>query len=284
MMKKSIALLFTLIFITVILAIVGSIVAIYNSISQNNFEKSISQNNMLIIDIKSALDNIVNDVNSSNLNMLFNTFPISNKDGSFRELIQIKPLLDKINLNEYKNSKKKKYIDFFLDNVLNFYNVKEPLFFKALILDTLDNDVKERAANSEMKLKYPFFKNGRIYNFKHFQEILDYYVKMTDDKNIYNIPWKDLIFFSKEDTIIDCNLINEKVAKFLGLIYKGELNCKSLNRKENFDIIKSLDIISFKKANSYLVDINISYSFTNINMVYDLKRERMKNIRSNSLY
>jgi hypothetical protein len=281
-MRKSIALLLTLIFITIVLGIVGSIIGIYKKLSENNFAKEMSQNSILIMNIKSILDNIINDINESKI--LYNTFPISNKDGSFRAIIKIKPLLDKVDINEYLI--KEKYIDRFLDNILEFYQVNDPLFFKALIKDTIDTDDIERVANSEIKLKNSFFKNGKIYNYAHFKKILDYYVNITKDDSVYNIPWKNLIWFGNKSNIIDCDIINNKVAKFLGLIYNEEyLGCKELKAyEENKEILQKLSIIPFDKKRSYLVDVEISYNDVKLDIFYDINKKRIENIKSNFLY
>jgi hypothetical protein len=283
-MRKSIALFLTLIFMIIILAIVSSIIGIYKKISKSDFEKDISQNSILIIDVKSILDNAINDINKSDLKKIYNTFSISNKDGNFRAIIKIKPLLDKININEYFDKNKKKYISIFLDNLLDYYQIKDPVFFKSLIEDTLDTDDIERVGDSEIKLKNKFFKNGRIYNYKHFKEILDYYVKYTEDNSVYKIPWNSLIWFGDKKSIIDCDIINKNVAKFLGLVFDEKLNCKTLQREENKEILNKLSIISFNKNISYLVDIEINYSNQNLKIYYDINKKRIKNIKSDFLY
>jgi hypothetical protein len=283
-LRKSIALLLTLIFITIVLGIVGGIIGIYKKLSKSNFEKEISQNSILIRDIKNILDNIVNDINDTKI--LYNTFPITNKDGSFRALIKIKPLLDKVDINEYLNKEKEKYIDRFLDNILEYYQVNDPLFFKALLKDTIDKDDIERIANSEIKLKNSFFKNGKIYNYSHFKKILDYYAKITKDESVYNIPWKSLIYFGDKESIIDCDIINNKVAKFLGLIYNEEyLGCKELKAyEENKKILQKLSIIPFNKKISYLVNVEIDYNDVKLNIFYNINKKRIENIKSNFLY
>jgi hypothetical protein len=154
-----------------------------------------------------------------------------------------------------------------------------------LILDTLDNDDIERVSNSEIRIKNRFFKNGRIYNFLHFKQILDYYFKYTDDDYIYKIPWKKLIWFGNKKSIIDCNIINRDVAKFLGLIFESNLECKTLNEiSENKDILKKLSIIPFNKKISYLIDIEINYSKQKMDIYYDINKKRIENIKSNFLY
>jgi hypothetical protein len=283
-LRKSIALFLTLIFITVILAIVGSIIGIYKKISKNNFERDISQNSVLIMNVKNILDNVVKDLNKSNIKKIYNSFPVINRDGDFKVLITIKPLLDKININEYFDKNKKKYISLFLDNILDYYQIKDPIFFKALIEDTLDKDDIERVGNSEIRLKDKFFKNGKIYNYEHFKKILDYYAKYSEDKNIYKIPWKNLIWFGNKKSIIDCDIINKNVAKFLGLVFDGKLGCKELKREENKEILNKFSIISFNKNISYLVDVEINYTNQNLDIYYDINKKRIEHITSSFLY
>jgi hypothetical protein len=270
---------------TIVLGIVAAIINIYKNISKNYFEKDISQKSVLIMNIKSILDGFIKDINESDIKEIYNTFFIKNKDGSFKVLIQIKPLLDKININEYLNKNKKKYIDMYLNNILEFYQIQDPVFFKALILDTLDNDFIERVGNSEIKLQNKFFKNGKIYNYSHFKQILDYYVKFTEDNNIYKIPWKKLIWFGNVDNIIDCDILNKDVAKFLGLNFEENIGCKELkNKPENKDILKNLSIIPFNKSTPYLVDIKIKYFKENLEIFYDINEKRIEYIKSNFLY
>jgi hypothetical protein len=231
-LRKSIALFLTLVFITITLGIIGVIINIYKEISKNNFEKVISQNSVLIMNIKSVLDNVVKDINGSDIKNIYGTFPVTNKDGSFRLLVEIKPLLDKININEYLNKNKKKYIDTFLDNILEYYQIKDPVFFKSLILDTLDRDDVERVGDSEIRLEDKFFINGKILNYSHFKRILDYYVKYTEDKDIYKIPWEQLIWFGENKSIIDCDIINKNVVKFLGLVFDEDLSLSLIHISE----------------------------------------------------
>ena len=285
-MRRSIALFLTLIFLTILLGIVGSIIGIYKKISKNSFEKDMSQNSILIKNIAFVLNNISKDINGSDVNKLYQTFFISSSNGDFRVVIKVKPLLDKVDINTYKDKTKEKYIDMFLDNILEFYQIKDPVLFKSLIKDTLDTDNIERVEGSEIRLYNPFFKNGKIYNFKHFEEILDYYVKLTNDKEIYKIPWKDLIWFGNGKSIIDCNIINKKVAKFLGLMFdEDNLNCKALESyEENKDILDKLDIIPFTRKNPYFIEITVNYNNQKLNILYNLVKKRIENIESNYLY
>ena len=280
-MKKAIALFLTLIFITAIMAILGGIFAVYQKFTKDKFYKNISQNSILIQNTKSILKTILKDINQSKIQYILNTFPISSKDGNFRALIKITPLLNRVDINEInKNSLIKKY----LENILEYYQTVDPIFFENLILDTIDKDKKERSGGSEIILKNPFFKEGKIYNYSHFKEILDYYVKFTNDKSVYKIPWQKLIFFGNGNSVIDCNIMNKNVAKFLELKFNN-ISCKNLKSfKENSQIMQKLNIIAFNKNINYPIKINILYSDENLTLIYDINKQRIENIKSNILY
>ena len=281
-MKKAVALLLTLIFITAILAIIGGIFSIYQKFTKDTFYKNISQNSMLINNVKSILDNLSKDINGSSIKLIFTTIPVSSKDGDFRALITIKPMFNRVDINEIN---KNNYIKKYLENILEYYQVADPLFFEDLILDTIDLDKKERVGGSEIILKNPFFKQGKIYNYAHFKEILDYYVKIMDDKSVYKIPWKKLFIFGNGNSIIDCNLINKDVAKFLGLEHNENINCKSLkNFPENKKIMQNFSIMPFNKKIDYLIRVNILYNEENLSFVYNINKKRIENIKNNILY
>ena len=281
-MRKSIALFLVLIFVTVIIGIIGGIFTVYKEFSKDTFYKDISQNSVLIENVKSVLDEISKDINGSDIKNLFHTFPISSKDGNFRALITIKPVFNRVDINEVS---KNKYALKYLENILNYYQVGDPLFFEDLVLDTIDLDKKERVGGSEIVLQKPFFKQGKIYNYKHFKEILDYYVKFTNDKSVYKIPWQKFFIFGNGNSIIDCDLISKQVAKFLGLEYTNEISCKGLKEIENNKkIMQSLSIIPFNKKISYLIKIDIKYENEYLSFIYDINKKRIENITNTILY
>ena len=271
-MKRSIALLITLSFIIVVVLIVGKILNIYEKISNTGFEKSISQNSVLIKDIKKNLKDILKDINSSkDLKNIFVTLPVSMDD--FRGVVTIRPLSDKLNLNLYKDKTKRKYIDIFLQNLFDYYNVADFYYFKNLLLDTFDSDNIERDSFTEIKNYDYTFNNGNIYSFNQFKKILIQYINYTNDKNILKIPWQKLIYFSDESTIIDCENMNKKFLKFYGIN-----NCKEKN-----DIANALDIISYEKNRSYLIEIDVNYTLDNLKIVYNLNTKKAV-VENNPLY
>ena len=281
-MKKSVALFLTLVFVISVIIIIGSVFALYEKFSDNTFYKKISQNSVIIRDINKSLFKLSDKINEKNIKYIFTSFLISSNDGNFRALITIIPLTNRVNINEvYKNRYAKKY----LQNILEYYQVLDPIFLENLILDTIDLDKNERLGGSEIVLKNPFFKQGKIYNYTHLKQILDYYFNITKDKKIYKIPWRKLFVFGYDSSIIDCNLISKDSAKFLGLHFNSALSCKSLNEyEENKKIMQNLNIISYNKNVSYPILINVKYDTEELNITYDLNQKRIKDIKSNILY
>jgi len=278
-MKKSIALLSVLLFMIILFGILNTIFLIYNNYSKDNFSNIINQNSELISNIKNILKKI--DINSTkNLKTILTSVPFSSKDGNFRGIVKINLLSDRINLNEYlKNNKINSSIDYVLDKIFEKYEIADPLFLKSLILDTLDNDNKERNAYSEIKLFDKTFPNGYI-NKKIFKIILNYYVKKTDDKNVYKIPWNKFFIFLNIHTPIYCEFINKNLFNLF-----DEDNCKELEKTK---IANGLDIISFNKNKTLIIGLNILYMLNNqkekLNVIYDVHNKKVISIESNPLY
>jgi len=284
-LRKSIALLSALLFISIIIVIINSIYNIYTKFNeQNTIYKNITQNSLLIKDIKKFLSNVSDDINSSDdLDLLFSSFMLNINNTKLN--ITISPVFDKININEIALKKTKPFIKQYLLNILSTYNIKDPEYFIDLILDTIDSDKEERNAYSEIKLIDPSFPNGKIYSFKHFKKILKFYAHERRDEDIFKIPWKKLIYFGdKKIYPIDCKRINKNIATFLGLVFE-EYSCKEiLNYDENKKLIKNLDIISFNKKTPYFIKVTIHYDTENFKLIYDINSKKVIDLEYYPLY
>jgi len=281
-MKKSIALFSVLLFMIILFGILNMIFLIYQNSLKDNFANIINQNSELISNVKNILKKI--DINSTNeLKTILTTFPFSSKDGYFRGIVKINLLSNRINLNEYlKNNKINPSIDYILDKIFEKYEIADPVFLKSLILDTLDKDISERNADSEIKLFDKTFPNGYL-NKKILNKLLKYYVNKTGDKNVYKIPWDKFFIFLNGHTPIYCEFMNKKMFNLLEI----STNCKKIG--EN-NLSKSLDIISFDNNNkkTLIIDLNILYVLNNqnenLNIIYDLYKKKVISIESSVLY
>jgi len=266
-MKKAVVLLIVLGFIIVIISISTILLKIYDKYSSSSYQY-ISQDSLFIKNTKNILIKYLKDKNIYKL--INKTYPIMINQ-SLNLQIKISPILNKFNINNYiENNKTNIYIDDTLNNILEYYEILDPLYFKNILLDTIDNDTISRDKNSEIINTNPYFQNGAIYNYKHFQMILNYYYKQTKDKNIYKIPWKQYIFFGeKKKYILDCNLINKNLAHFMGLKFKNDIiSCKNLITTK---ISQAFNVHSFDKNKSYLLNIEINYKKNDINLTFDTK-------------
>ncbi|MEO1927773.1 MAG: hypothetical protein ABGX26_03710 [Nautiliaceae bacterium] len=273
-MRKSIALLITLMFLFIVISILGFIL---NTTQKSLKTNNIPQENLLI---KNSIE-LLNSIKLKTLKQtkeIFKTFPIQSKKGDLKAIIEISPIFNKPDINAYLFKKKiNPLIDTYLTNILETYDIKDPIFFKNIILDTLDKDSLEREADSEIILQNNLFQNGKIYNKKHFLQILNYYVQKTNDKNILKIPWDNLIFFGNgENNSLTCEFLNKDVKKYLNIT---DLKCDKKN---------NLDIINFKNQNSFWVLIKIEYIYHNIQnkirVTYDIRKKKVINIEANPLY
>ena len=283
-MKKSIALFIVLSFLIILMTLLSSIFLIYKKYSKSN-ENIYNQTSVMINNIVNSLNNL--DINSSEeLKKMFTSFPFSSSNGDFRGVITIKPLFNKINLNEYlQNNKINPTIDMFLNNLLETYNVADPLFFKDLILDSLDLDTNERMGYSEIILENKNFKNGSL-TFKKFKYLLKYYAEKRDDKSVFHIPWKNLIFFANINTPLVCDFVDKNLTEFLGV--ENDL-CKIVNKSNQVEKkLKFLDIIPFAKNIEFWIKINVNYVLRNKNnkftVIYDINNKKVISIESYPVY
>ncbi|NPA56091.1 MAG: hypothetical protein GXO40_06975 [Epsilonproteobacteria bacterium] len=261
-MKKAVALIITLVFVTFFIHKIAQFLQDYRQYTQDTYHY-VLQDRLIIKDIKQILSSI--DIDANTLDYLFQTYPISSKNDNFKLRVCITPLSDKLNINELALIPQKKAIIQYLTNVLNFYHVYDPQYFIDLLLDTIDKDTQERNPPSEIALYDKTFLNGKIYNYKHFAKILDFYAKNREDKRIYLVKWRDLIYFGdKRKYMIDAN--REHISKFM-------------DYDEKFQQI--LDIIPFDKKTSYLIKISVNGY---IEIIYDIYTKRIVDIADNILY
>jgi len=286
-LRKSIALFITLLFLLAVIVVLNKIL----NTKTTSFGKIISENSLIVKNTLDTLKEIKKNINKSDdLDNIFTTFPLSNNDGTFRAVINIKPVFDKIDINALlQKGKINPYIENYLENILSYYKIEDPEYLKDLILDTIDTDLEEREAYSEIANENPYFQNGKIYGVDQLNAINRTYFKKTDDKNVFQIPWEEYFYFGDGKIhMLDCERMDTQTAKFLSLNVEEQTDCETISTKENNETIKNLNIIPYDKNQSYWVEVNINYIFDDVNstlkITYDLNNKKVINIESNPVY
>lgn len=183
-------------------------------INDNNEIRLLAQSNRLLLDSKKIVKEALKDINSTEaLEFLFlKPFVIPNQD--FTLSFSFFPLDNGLNINKLlANSKRNEEFITIFENILISYNVLDAQFLTDLVLDTLDADETERSYGSEIILQNKFFTNGKIYSKEHFDQIINHYVQIKDDKNIYKIDWRKYIRFDEDN--IDINFASIELLKIL---------------------------------------------------------------------
>lgn len=242
-------------------------------------EKFFVTRSIILSDISNALEEKSKHIeNSEDLENFFVTLPpmISPKKDVYID-ISLKPMFDKVNINNliFQNEQDK-YLTQFIFNIAHKYNLSNPNMFLSLLLDTIDEDKQERSAFSEIALTNRDFRNGAIFNFSHLQYILDVYYEQSRDNSVFNIPWKDLVFFGSKDSryMIDCERVSNEILELLG--FKGESNdsCELVQKDENKALAKALSVEKFSKKKNYFIGVNIEIKKQNetqhFELIYDL--------------
>lgn len=285
-MKKGIALLITIGFIVVLTALIAYIFTLSNRAFEevNSVEKR-DQSQVLFSDVKKILDSYVGEIEDDKdfSNFLSGTPPFyDSKSGLWLE-VEIKPLSDKININSILvNKKVNKNIVLFLQNICETYNILDPNFFISLILDSIDEDSVEREALSEISLHKINYSNGSIYDKSQFKVLENYYADVVQDKNIFSVPWGQLIYFGGKDLgMVDCDRMSKELIFLLGLDSENFTGCSDLNSsKENREIAIKYNLKKFSKENNYDILVKIYYQINSIkdraSFIYDMKTKRVK--------
>jgi len=287
-MKKAIALMIVISFITIIMGLLVSIYTIYDKFSNSTFSNTISEDSVLIEDVTTILNRLTKQVTDDDaVKIVCRNYKNIILNENIKVDINIKPLFDRLNINKF--NEKNKGMDLFFDNVFEIYGIEDGDYFKSILLDTLDYDEKERGFDTEIKLYNPYFQDGAIYNYKQFKMILDWYFKHTKDKKIFLVPWKKLFFFKNIHiySFLDCNLLNKEIVKILG-IETDNISCDNIKSNINEIFIKKLAIMPFQKKSNFLIRVNIKYilkgSKSEISFIYNIKTKKVLDSEKYPIY
>jgi len=283
MKKKAIILLITIGFITLMSALILVSVSIFER-SFSNVQNLEDRNrfNVLFSDIVAILNKKVKDIKSSeDLDNFLGVYPpFSDSKSNLYVSIEIEPKVNRININNlYYKHKPDFIIKAFLERLFLRYDVADGDLLYRLFLDTIDNDESERGAQTEIVLKDFDFRNGKIENKKHLDKILDYYVSLTGDKSVKNIPWDRLIFFGPRDKkyILDCDRMPMELVEVL-FGERMNITCQDIKKMG----ISAFNYSPFKKGVDYPVTCRVSFLFgekeQKVEFDYDIKTHKVSNI------
>jgi hypothetical protein len=296
-LRKAIALLVTLAFVTAIISLVGISAALFNSaftkVSQKQF---IVQSDIFFRDIKTILKTNVGDINDSDelYFLLALPFGISDKENDIVVDIGFSSDSSKVNINKMMDANKTVVPAYAqsLDSLMISYNVIDRAFLNALILDTIDSDKEERIFGSEIALEDRFFTNSSIVDMVHFKKILDYYKKVREDPSVDKIPWDKIISFNNSE--IDFNYVTseafsfmlstrtlESLQPFAGLGQKKELYASFDDLRlsvEEQDILKKFGVVFFSPSVLCKADMKIGNQQGTLSFAYNFKTKEASNL------
>ncbi len=286
-MKKGIALLITIGFIVILTSLIAYIFTLSNrAFDEVNNVKKRDQSAVLCSDVKKLLDSYASEIEDDKdfSTFLLGTPPFYDDRSGLGLEVEIKPLSDKININSILINKKiNKNLVQFLQKICETYNILDPSFFIALVLDSIDQDSVEREALSEISLHEVKYSNGSIYNKTQFEILENYYADVVQDKNIFNVPWNQLIYFGgKNSSIVDCDRMSKEITFLLGLDSENFTGCSDLNSsKEDKEIAMKYNLKKFSKENNYDILVKMYYQVNSIkdraSFIYDMKTKKVSN-------
>ncbi|HEX5623517.1 MAG TPA: hypothetical protein VFX57_03640 [Sulfuricurvum sp.] len=143
--------------------------------------------------------------------------PLSSRssDGRFTLDISLHSALGVFNINKIANTDgiSKDPFAALLPALFARYPIAAPNTFINILLDTIDTDISEREAGSEIVALFPDFHNGSIENVTQFEQIIARYLALTKDTQILNVPWERLIGF--EGDKIDINYATPDIVSII---------------------------------------------------------------------
>jgi len=214
--RPAIALLITLFFVITVTATVGvSIIQLRLSAKQLREGKCLIQSSMILDDLLNLLktspllDQVQNAETFHNFLYHASIIPLSLENLNVK--INISSSMGRFNINALSSSKPFKEA---LSGYMLQYNVGDIDYLQDLLTDAMSGQQTEykTAIFDDM----PWLYREKIASMTHLEQILDYYILTRHDNSIKNIPWKQLVRFSKHgDTKIDVNYVTPQLWKLL---------------------------------------------------------------------
>ncbi len=304
--REGVALLITIAFIVAIMAIIGvSLGVVERSHKDVAHKKVLVQSDILLSNMLSILKSASGDINDSTMLDIFLMIPFTFNSSAYDTSVDVsfESSATKVNINwlvpdvnqsrvrdRFAPDPLNPYVEEFLDRILTVYNVSDTILLLSMIADTIDDDVSERVSGSEIVREKINFSHGKIYNMRHFQQILEIYKMKTLDFSVDKIPWQSLIGFTNGK--IDFNYISPDVLRYIldGLapesirllttdkesVYIG-LNDLPFNVQDKEKLTK-MNIVFFDPNLSSKIVVKSSGSALVVSLDYNLSDKRVSNI------
>ncbi len=179
------------------------------------------------------------------------------------------------------------------------YRVKNPEFFIDILLDTKDDDILEQnsGSGSEIVLENPIFRNGKIYNKKHFKIIVDYYAASMHDSEIYKVPFDKIFGFVSNSGKLDINFATQEL---LELIFEDVVKANLTQISQHNKLYETLKELPFDEmyiqkniqgklffghhidTNSILINVNVDFDYkkqfiSKVNFIYNTNAKSLTN-------
>lgn len=221
-MKKGVVLLSVILLITALSVIILKGISISeNFLKQSSKSLFLSQGNKTFLDTISFLKQNTQMIKDAKSFKLIEGLPIIIDDSKndFQIKLTLKSAANRLNINNLLKEHSRVNQNFydFLRYILMKKEIRDANFFLSVLLDVLDKDDDERAYESEFNVREKKAVDGRINSLAQFKMILDYYVKKTQDAQIYNIEWEKIITF--EEIKADYNYLNDTILFYLSEFY-----------------------------------------------------------------
>ncbi len=306
--RNGIVLMMTLGFIAVITAMILWSV----SISKSRFDKVVeleheNQFNVVFQDFSKLITKI--DINSSEALEMFLAMklpPLPEEKTKIALGFDPTSLMDKLNINyilhslvvhetNTTNANQDPFLRRPLEKFFAHFELSDPLTLIDFCLDTVDLDDMERASYSEIANEDFDFRQGKIYSFKHFQKIQNWYYKSTQDENIFKITkleFEKYFYFGepKERLLLDCE--GESVKNAMSLLVEDEMVitpesdfCQESNTTSMLLLKNIYNISQFANKKKYLVkcllNLDLDNDLREISFDYDVSSKRISNIDKN---
>ncbi len=295
-MKKGVVMLVTLALVMLLtLVVLRSTTTTENYLFATTDAMYDAQFNRTFLDMTGIIKDATKTIKDEDMFSALLEMPIiiSDEKSGLDGILSLSSAAGKININhildqDANTSSTNQVLYDVLYSLMMDHQVADGSLFLSLVLDLVDNDTSARVYGSEIAHEIgSSVWDGGITNKKAFEKILEYYVKITADSNIYNVPWDKIISFNGKK--IDYNYLNSHIKAVLERDYDISIPYDDSLVKKDSDLSLSKeqkDVLKALRVEYYVPRLACSFNFTymnknrSIDFIYDLERRRISNIET----